>query len=141
MKAISITVISLVLSLTLFAQPGKKGVPDIVVAAFQKKFPSAQGITWEKENGNFEAEFRIAKSSQSALFDKSGMLLESETEITKDKLPVGARTYIAQHYKSAKIKECAKITDVSGVVTYEAEIKGKDVIFDSKGNFLKTVQE
>jgi hypothetical protein len=73
----------------------------------------------------------------SAIFDKAGALLETETEMPVEKLPAAALAYIKQHHADAKVKEAAKITDAKGVVTYEAEIKGKDLIFDATGNFVK----
>ncbi len=39
------------------------------------------------------------------------------------------------------MKEAAKITDAHGVVTYEAEVKGMDLLFDSAGKFLKEVKD
>jgi formylmethanofuran dehydrogenase subunit C len=40
-------------------------------------------------------------------------------------------------YKGAKIVEAGKVTNAAGTHMYEAEIKGKDLIFDENGNFLK----
>ena len=45
--------------------------------------------------------------------------------------------YISQNFKGAKIKEAGKVTDASGKHMFEAEIKGKDLIFDEKGVFIK----
>lgn len=45
--------------------------------------------------------------------------------------------YVAKHYNAAKMTEAVKITDASGKHMFEAEIKGKDLIFDEKGIFLK----
>ncbi len=30
-----------------------------------------------------------------------------------------------------------RVVDTAGVLSFEAEVKGKDLIFDEKGNFLK----
>jgi hypothetical protein len=62
-------------------------------------------------------------------------------EIKIDELPANAKAYVAKHYAGQKIKEAAKITDSKGVVTYEAEVKGKDLIFDNTGKFLKEVKD
>jgi hypothetical protein len=75
------------------------------------------------------------------LIDVSGNILETEVEIKIDELPAKAKEYVSKNYAGQKIKETAKITDSKGVVTYEAEIKGKDLIFDSNGNFIKEVKE
>ncbi|MDB5063242.1 MAG: hypothetical protein JWP67_3085, partial [Mucilaginibacter sp.] len=52
-------------------------------------------------------------------------------------LPSGVAGYVKQHYKGAKIVEAGKVTDAKGTIMYEAEVKGKDLVFDEKGNFLK----
>ena len=69
--------------------------------------------------------------------DASGNILETEVEINMDNLPANAKSYISKNYAGQKIKESAKITDSKGAVTYEAEVNGKDLIFDSNGNFIR----
>jgi hypothetical protein len=50
---------------------------------------------------------------------------------------------MAQRVKSSdvpagvKITEAGKVTDAKGRTRYEAEVKGKDMLFDEKGNFIK----
>jgi hypothetical protein len=39
------------------------------------------------------------------------------------------------------VKETAKITKANGEVNYEVGIKGKDVLFDAKGKFLKEAKD
>ena len=131
---------------TVFAQKEEKESnaqvtpPAAVKTAFAKKFP---GITakWEEENGKFEANFKQQGHEMSALFDNSGTMEESEMEIKTGELPSAVITYISQHYKGAAIKEAAKITKASGEVNYEAEVKGKDLIFDASGKFLKEAED
>jgi len=52
-------------------------------------------------------------------------------------LPAHISIYIRQHYSRTKINGAGKITDAKGAIMYEAEVKGKDLVFDEKGNFLK----
>ena len=49
--------------------------------------------------------------------------------------------YVKKTYKEDEVKEASKITDANGTVTYEAEVKGKDLIFDSNGNFIKAIKD
>ena len=114
-----------------------KEVPTVVKNTLQKSYPSAKEIKWEKEKANYEAEFEVNETDYSLLIDVSGNILETEVEIKIDELPAKAKEYVSKNYAGQKIKETAKITDSKGVVTYEAEIKGKDLIFDSNGNFIK----
>ena len=118
-----------------------KEVPTAVKTTLQKNYPNAKEIKWEKENGNYEAEFEVEETDYSLLIDVSGNILETEIEIKVDALPANAKAYISKNYAGQKIKEATKITDNKGVVTYESEIKGKDLIFDSNGNFIKEKTE
>lgn len=114
-----------------------KEVPAVVKSVLTKHYPNAKELKWEKENKNYEAGFKVAKTAYSLLIDASGNILETEVEISLKELPANANAYVSKNYKGQKIKETAKITDNKGVVTYEVEIKGKDLIFDNSGKFLK----
>lgn len=128
----------LIISLAACAQKVKEAnVPTAVKDSFKKSYKDAKEAKWEKEGANFEAEFEIGETEQSVLIDASGRILETEVEIKVEELPTAVKDYITKNYKDAKIKEAAKITDTKGMVNYEAEIKGKDLIFDSTGKFIK----
>ena len=117
-------------------------VPAIVKEAFQKQFPSAKEPEWEKEDGKFEVSFEQDGKEMSAVFTPgNGALEETEVEIKKEDLPAQALAYISQNYKDEKIQEMAKITKANGEINFEAEVKGKDLIFDSNGNFLTAEEE
>jgi Putative beta-lactamase-inhibitor-like, PepSY-like len=142
MKKIAVVIALLLFATVSFAQKmQEKDVPNAVKAAFQKQYPTASDVKWEKEGEKFEASFDLNKIDNSVLFDAKGNLLETEVEIELNQLPKTILDYVATNYKGQKIKEAAKITDAKGVLTYEAEIKGKDLIFDEKGNFLKEVKK
>jgi len=140
-KLILMTVAAMITSLTFAQKTQDKNVPAIIKSAFQKQYPDAKEIKWEQENGNYEAEFEIGETDYSVLIDASGNIIETEIEISVDALPANAKEYVSQNHAGQKIKEAAKITDAKGTVTYEAEIKGTDLIFDSNGNFIKEVKE
>lgn len=142
MKHIMMMIATSLISTGVFAQ-GKqdKEIPASVKSAFQKAYPGAKAVKWEKEGDNFEAEFEQGKTEQSVLLDAQGNILETETEIAVSELPKKASDYVTEHYKGQSVKEAAKITDAKGTVTYEAEIKGKDLIFDAAGTFLKETKD
>jgi len=140
-KLVLIMVTAMITSLTYAQKMKEKEVPTSVKIAFQKQYPNAKETKWKKENDNFEAEFEIKEIEYSVLIDTKGNILETELEIKADELPANAKDYISKNYKEQKIKEAAKITDARGIVTYEAEIKGNDLIFDSNGNFIRVESE
>ena len=140
-KLILMTVAAMITSLTFAQKTQDKNVPAIVKTSFLKQYPDAKEVKWEKENGNYEAEFELNETDYSVLLDASGNIIETEIEISVDALPANAKEYVSKNHQGQKIKEAAKITDAKGTVTYEAEIKGTDLLFDSNGVFIKEVKE
>jgi Putative beta-lactamase-inhibitor-like, PepSY-like len=116
----------------------KISVPKPVKAALAKKYPGVFEVTWEKENGNYEANWG-GKSGEdnSVQFTPSGEFLEMVKAISVKELPLPVATYVREHYKGAKIPEAGKVTDAHGIISYEAEVNRKDLHFDEKGNFLE----
>jgi len=103
-------------------------VPENVKAAFKKQFPNATVKKWEKENNNYEANFILNGKVMSATFDSSGKWKETETEIEINTLPAKVVNYIQVNYKGATIKAAA-IIQTPETKMFEAEIKGKDLLF------------
>lgn len=119
----------------------QKDIPVSVQSALQKQFPDAKNVKWEKEHGNYEAGFQSKGTKYSVLVNASGNIMETEVPVDINSFPAQSKQFILKKYPNQKIKETAKITDSKGVVTYEAEVNGKDLIFDTKGNFLKEIKD
>lgn len=107
-------------------------VPATVKAAFTKLHPGTK-VAWEMEKKNFEAGFTAGGKKTSEVYMANGMLVETEVEIKSTELPIA----VLAKLKGLKIAEAAKITKADGTVNYEAEVKGKDLLFDAKGNSIK----
>lgn len=118
----------------------ESAVPAVVKQAFTTKFPGITA-TWEKEDADYEVNFKKDGKNMSQVINAQGLVLETETDIAKSELPQQALAYLEQHYKGSKIKETAKIEKSDGSIMYEAEVNGKDILFDEKGNFVKEVKE
>ncbi|MBW4888228.1 PepSY-like domain-containing protein [Mucilaginibacter sp. HMF5004] len=123
----------------LFAQDVKaSAVPAAVKAEFAKRYPAVTKVGWEKEKGNYEANWG-GKSGEdnAAMFTPAGVFVEYVHIIPISELPKTVVPYVKEHYKTA-VKEAGKGTDAEGKPFYEAEIKGaKDVVFDINGKFIK----
>lgn len=115
-------------------------VPAATKAAFQKQYPGAHA-KWEKEKSDYEVNFRKDNKNMSAVIDKSGTIMETETDIAVFELPHNVQSYLKTHYKGVKVKEAAKIVKANGEVNYEGEVNGKDVIFDKNGKFIKIARD
>ncbi|HEY4111410.1 PepSY-like domain-containing protein [Puia sp.] len=122
-----------------FAQKVKSAdVPAAVKSALTQKYPAASGVIWEKEKGNFEANWG-GKSNEdnSVVFTPAGSFVEQVVAIRVTELPIAIAAYVKKNYPGAKITEAGKVTDAAGKIGYEAEVKGKDLVFDEAGNFIK----
>ncbi|MGN6265351.1 MAG: PepSY-like domain-containing protein [Ginsengibacter sp.] len=144
-KILGLTAILFALSSVTFAQENEGGsehikVPAVVKNANMKKYPESKThhITWEKEHGNFEANWGGKDGeANSVTYTPSGTFIEIVKEIPVSQLPKPANSYIKEHYKNAKLGDVGKVLDAKGKTSYEVEVNRKDVIFDEHGNFVK----
>jgi len=137
----SIAIIGIAATNTSAQKLNEKDVPAFLKNSFAKEYPNVKSTKWEKEKENFEAEFEMNEIETSVLFDAQGTVLETEIEIKIAELPKVVAEFVAKNYVGKSIKEAAKITNAKHIVTYEAELKGMDLIFDSDGKFMKEVKE
>jgi hypothetical protein len=108
-----------------------------ILAAFQKAYPHADAVRWEKEGKNeYEVSFRDKGRKISAIYNTNAELLEEETAIAISDLPQPAQEYVKQHYTGKQIRETAKITKTGGNILYEVEVDKRDLLFDAKGGFV-----
>ena len=112
-------------------------VPVIVKSSFEKQYPKIKTGKWEKENGNYEVEFDQDNIETSVLLNSEGALVETEKEINVTTLSKPIVDYCSKNYPGKKIDEASKIVDAKGIITYEAEINKKDLLFDANGKFIK----
>jgi hypothetical protein len=144
-KILGLAAILFALSSTSFAQENEHGskhinVPAVVKSANMKKYPESktQHITWEKEKGNYEANWGGKDGeANSVTYTPSGTFVEIVKAIPTKDLPKGVLAYVKEHYKNAKFGDVGKVLDAQGKTYYEVEINRKDVIFDENGNFVK----
>lgn len=107
-------------------------VPALVKATFTKNHPGIKA-EWEMEKQNFEAGFTLNGKETSEVYAPAGTLLETEVSIKSTELPAA----VLAKLKGMKIAEAAKITKADGKIIYEAEVKGKDLLFDANGIAVK----
>lgn len=132
-----ITIIWLLAAVLCATTAHAQKAPDNIKVALAKLYPDAKSIKWDKEEDMYEASFKNKGTETSVVFRADGSVAETEHEINPDDLPPKAYTFASA---KGKIKEAAKITS-DNTVTYEAEVNGADLIFDTNGNFIKSKQE
>lgn len=111
--------------------------PAAVKATIARLYPTVKNVKFDKENGDYEAGFKHNGKSMSVVLDAKGTVKETETEISISALPAAVRDYVAKQMPGKKIKEAAEIVDANGTKKYEAEVGGKDLMFDTSGKPLK----
>ena len=130
---------SLFTSIAYSQKVKSEDVPVAVRSALTQKYPDAKNVHWEKEKGNYEANWG-GKSGEdnSVQFTPSGNFIEIVKAIPVSSLPKPVFAYIKEHYSGAKVTEAGRVTDSMGKIFFEAEVNKKDLLFDENGNFIRS---
>ena len=115
-------------------------VPAAVIIGLNRTHPGVSA-TWEREDADYEANFKEGNNAVSVIINSQGTILETETDIPVSELPKEAVLYLKTHYKGHAVKEASKIVKKNGEVNYEAMVKDRDVMFDVNGKYLKEIKE
>ncbi len=136
-----------------YAQKLKEAdVPAAVKESFKKNYPDVKVQKWEKEDGNYEAEYETVRVPMDGkgkkteveycvVMDATGNVIETEMEIEVSALPKAVTDYVNKNMPGKKIKEASQITNAEGINHYEAEIDGTDYIFDADGKLIKKEED
>ena len=138
-KSILFAVAVLCCSVSISQVLKEKEVPGAVKDAMRKKFTGVNHVSWEKEKGNFEANWGGKSGEEyAALFSPAGEFMEIVHSISVKNLPASILPYVKKHFGTVHISEAGKISCADGREGYELEIKGKDLLFDKEGKYIGT---
>ena len=115
-------------------------VPVTVTDAFKKAYPTISDVDWSQDGNNYAVNYDENKLGKSVTWATSGDLIGTNEEIVISALPITVMVYVKKNYNEEVVKDASKNTHAQGTVTYETGITGMDLFFDSKGNFLKSVE-
>ena len=110
-------------------------LPEIVLQAFNERFPDAKRVDWEQENDQeWEAEFKWNHAKYSANFDLKGKWLETEHEIEPTDIPANILNILdaylnKQDYVKYEIEEAEIVESPSGI-GYELELEVKNMEYE-----------
>ncbi len=121
----------------------RRGVPAVVLNAFQQQFPKARQVEWEKKrDGNYNVEFDngLFSRDHEAVISPEGKVLRHEEELASYSLPDAVKQKIKTEFDGYRVGDVKKI-DAGGTVTYAVELDSRhgdlDVIFAADGEIVK----
>lgn len=128
----------------------KHQVPKAVLEAFEKAYPNAEEIEFEKEmvegKAVYEVEYKENGKEFEITYDADGVILQIEETLDVKALPEPIIQAISKAYPKATIEDAERVINPDGTVAaYEVEIKteGKklELELDANGKILKTEQD
>ena len=129
---------------------GKNQVPKAVLETFEKSYPNAKDVKFEKETFEgkkaYEVEYKDNGKEYEVMYSTDGVLVQKEEELDVKLLPETVTHAIKKEHPKAKIEEAEKLMKPDGTLTgYEVEIKaGKkklELEVDATGKILKTEKD
>jgi hypothetical protein len=115
-----------------------------VLAAFSDKCPNAKEVEWEADEKEYKAEFEMNGHEYSASFLVDGTWLETEQEITKNKLPLAVKESLKREFSGYRFDEVEKVERPnfnSYEVLMEKKEKEIEVLIDENGKIVSQEEE
>lgn len=118
-------------------------LPPAVGAAFKKAYPNAtiKNASSERENGKiqWEVESMDGNARRDLIYLPDGTLVEEELALDAAAVPAPVMAALKARYPKATASVYEKLTQASGAVSYELQIKGagvKEVQIAPDGTFI-----
>lgn len=140
MKLLCIAFFVLLSSIDFAQSLETKDVPQMIQSKFKSGFSRAVNVKWNKENSIYKANFTSGKKKMSVNFDENGEIIQTETNIRINDLPVEVKESVSTNYPEYKITNAARIVS-KYAITFKAEVTtGKKIMglfYDEHGALLK----
>ena len=121
----------------------QRGVPAVVLNAFQQQFPKARDVEWERmRDGNYEVEFDngVFGRDNEVIISPEGKLLRHQEDLTSSSLPDAVKKKIKEEFSEYRVDGATKV-DADGTITYEVELERRQgdlkVVFAADGTVVK----
>jgi hypothetical protein len=140
MKKVILIIALLITSSSAYSQNiAEEDVPSPVKDNLYANYKAAN-VSWEMEDGNYEAKYLVNGMEKSIHLNPAGEVIMVETQIDPAFLMPVITSYINENYTGAAISE-AELIETNHVITYGVEISHNgstiDLEFDEHGNFLQ----
>lgn len=118
-------------------------VPSVVKNTLVTTFSYTGPVDWEKEQGNYEAEFREDTLGYKALISPQGALLRYKEPIARNELPAPVQQVLQEQYRDHGVEDLEKL--VMGEEAYyqlelEKGLKELQVVITADGMITNAVR-
>jgi uncharacterized lipoprotein NlpE involved in copper resistance len=97
--------------------------PAAVTEAFAKKYPKAQKVKWELQEGRYLAEFKLNNNEQHVAYNADGAMAYTTKELEEKQVPMGVKKNFAKEHPEGKMQDYNLLTLPTGQRIYELKIK------------------
>ncbi|WP_342332274.1 PepSY-like domain-containing protein [Pedobacter sp. FW305-3-2-15-E-R2A2] len=119
-----------------------KEVPSVVLNSFNKAFPQALKVDWEKKGDLFNADFDIGRRDHEVWLNPKGGIVKHKKELRVRELPSVIVNSIKKNFKGFRIDEVDKYEEEKQFF-YKVELKTlseeKKVVFDAQGKISNRI--
>jgi hypothetical protein len=119
---------ALIIGMTSAFASNDPNVSARVQQSFKREFPSAEYVTWDKDQDYLKASFVLADYRAEAWFSGDGQLLGTIRDLLYNQLPLAVMKEVDKKFSASNITEIREITNSNGT-TY------KMVVETRKGKF------
>src|SRR5690606_2510127 len=118
----------------------KSEVPEMIVTQFEKEFPKARDVEWEKEIDYYKVDLELKRNTDwEVWYNADGTVVRKEEEWRKSKLPATVKETISGDFPDYRIDQVTRITE-GDEIKFEVDLDWRDsdlnVWIDSSGKVL-----
>ena len=114
-------------------------VPEPVKDAFTCLYPGVNRVSWEFDDVNYSASFKLDGKAVSMLFDEYGSLVEVKNEIKLYELPLDVNHLLKKEYSDWRIGSASQIHS-NGTAYFETVVEKEEetmvLVFNQHGGLL-----
>jgi len=118
-------------------------IPTNAKTFFDKKYPTAESVSWTETSEGYQVEFETDIHSPVATFNKQGAWLETRTYLEEEEIPSPIQSWYYEKHADGSIESAEKLERKDGTY-YELTIEEDEDIFlftfSKEGKVLKTIK-
>jgi hypothetical protein len=114
-------------------------VPSVVLNAFQKQYPEAADVKWEKQNSDFEVEFERDNVEYTALINQQGDIFKIKHDATLEEIPETVLEKIKADYADYTIDDVEVLKDGENTyfqLEFDKKLADKEIVVSEAGEVL-----